>query len=259
MGVWAAPAAPKHHSKRWGGKAPELLECFWGRPDPKNRRFPAGPKATCKKNKGALSSRDPGITPGVLARSKRTIRDPVCIGTRNAGYSRDPDTARLRGCTLGAYKNQEFHKDRKSLILWVWTAPGARETLPKGGGFASRLLKGSPGHPGPPRPHPSQVQPRIRVCPRGMGIPKTGGTCNPGSWDLGPTWDPSISGRGHPGIPVCLVSGWAGTRVNCQRLISIEQKQTWWPFQMAKKYVCFKSQGAQIKPRSVELIRYNAN
>ena len=41
------PGGPKHHSKIWGAKPP----IFWngfpgppGRPDPGNRRFPAGPK-----------------------------------------------------------------------------------------------------------------------------------------------------------------------------------------------------------------------
>ena len=39
-----------------------------------------------------------------------------------------------RGCTLGAYKDYNFHEDRKSLILGVWAAPGAPETRAKGGG-----------------------------------------------------------------------------------------------------------------------------
>ncbi len=38
-----------------------------------------------------------------------------------------------RGCTLGG-KFQVF-KGRKSVILGVWAAPGARETIPLGGGL----------------------------------------------------------------------------------------------------------------------------
>lgn len=34
----------------------------------------------------------------------------------------------------------------------VGAAPGAREALPKGGGFALHLLEGSPGPPAPSRP-----------------------------------------------------------------------------------------------------------
>ncbi len=55
-----------------------------------------------------------------------------------------------RGCTLG--ENLKFVKGRKSVILRVWAAPGASETLPKGGGLRPQLLEGSPGPPGPPRP-----------------------------------------------------------------------------------------------------------
>ncbi len=36
------------------------------------------------------------------------------------------------GCTLGG--NFQFFKDRKSVILGVWAAPGARQTIPLGGG-----------------------------------------------------------------------------------------------------------------------------
>ena len=39
----------------------------------------------------------------------------------------------IRGCTLGG--NFHLFKDRKSVILGVWAAPGAPETLPKGGGL----------------------------------------------------------------------------------------------------------------------------
>ncbi len=39
-----------------------------------------------------------------------------------------------RGCTLGGYEIVKFVKDRKSVILGVWAAPEAQETLPKGGG-----------------------------------------------------------------------------------------------------------------------------
>ncbi len=39
-----------------------------------------------------------------------------------------------RGCTLGGYKIDQFFKDRKSVILGVWAAPGAPETLPKDAG-----------------------------------------------------------------------------------------------------------------------------
>ena len=35
-----------------------------------------------------------------------------------------------------------FHKDRKSLILGVWAAPGARETLPNGGGLRPQSFGG---------------------------------------------------------------------------------------------------------------------
>ena len=42
------------------------------------------------------------------------------------------DITTNRGCTLGA--NFKFVKGRKSVILGVWAAPGAPETLPKGGG-----------------------------------------------------------------------------------------------------------------------------
>ncbi len=36
-----------------------------------------------------------------------------------------------RGCTLDGY---QIFKDRESVILRAWAAPGARETIPKGGG-----------------------------------------------------------------------------------------------------------------------------
>ncbi len=39
-----------------------------------------------------------------------------------------------RGCTLDSYKISNLVKDRKSVILGVWVAPGAPETLAKGGG-----------------------------------------------------------------------------------------------------------------------------
>ena len=43
--------------------------------------------------------------------------------------------AYIRGCTVGGYKICELLKDRESVILGVWAAPGARETIPKGGGL----------------------------------------------------------------------------------------------------------------------------
>ncbi len=40
----------------------------------------------------------------------------------------------IRGCTLAWLKILELFKDRKSVILGAWVAPGALETLQKGGG-----------------------------------------------------------------------------------------------------------------------------
>jgi hypothetical protein len=57
-----------------------------------------------------------------------------------------------RGCTLALLNILEFVKDWESVILGVWVAPGAFETLQQGGGEAPHLLQGSPGRPGLPRP-----------------------------------------------------------------------------------------------------------
>ena len=47
-----------------------------------------------------------------------------------------------RGCTLGgAYKISYFFKGRKLVIWGVWGAPGAPETLQKGGGEAPRAQR----------------------------------------------------------------------------------------------------------------------
>jgi hypothetical protein len=46
----------------------------------------------------------------------------------------------------------DFFKDCKLVILGVWAAPGAPETLAKGGGLRPHLSEGSPRPPGPPRP-----------------------------------------------------------------------------------------------------------
>ncbi len=45
---------------------------------------------------------------------------------------RPPKWRPFRGCPLGG--NFHFFKDRKSVILGVWAAPGAPEALPKVGG-----------------------------------------------------------------------------------------------------------------------------
>ncbi len=55
FGVWAAAAAPKDHSRRWGAKPPAFCNGFSGcrgRPDPQNHRFPGGPKTMYSKPKG---------------------------------------------------------------------------------------------------------------------------------------------------------------------------------------------------------------
>jgi hypothetical protein len=54
----------------------------------------------------------------------------------------------LRGCTVGGYEIDQLFKDRKSVILGVWAAPGAPETLPKGRGRSpppSGMVSGAPG------------------------------------------------------------------------------------------------------------------
>ncbi len=59
----------------------------------------------------------------------------VCLRSRGPpGGPRRPRGPRrlIRGCTLGG--NFKCFKGRKSVILGVWAAPGAPETLPKGGG-----------------------------------------------------------------------------------------------------------------------------
>jgi hypothetical protein len=46
-GCLGGSGGPKNHSKRCGAKPPTFWNGFWGRrgrPDPRNRRFPAGPK-----------------------------------------------------------------------------------------------------------------------------------------------------------------------------------------------------------------------
>jgi hypothetical protein len=51
------PGGPKNHSERWGAKPPIFWHGFGGRrgrPDPKNRRFPAGPKTMHSKPKGKV-------------------------------------------------------------------------------------------------------------------------------------------------------------------------------------------------------------
>ena len=40
---------------------------------------------------------------------------------------------------------------RKSVILGVWAAPGAQESIKKCGGEAPHIFEGFPGPPGPPR------------------------------------------------------------------------------------------------------------
>ncbi len=52
----------------------------------------------------------------------------------------------LRSCTLGG--NFQFFKDRKYVILGVWAAPGARETIPLGGGLRPPPFARVSGAPG---------------------------------------------------------------------------------------------------------------
>ena len=47
----------------------------------------------------------------------------------------------IRGCTLGAYTNYNFNKDRESLILGIWAAPGVSRGPPEPPGPGSKNLK----------------------------------------------------------------------------------------------------------------------
>ena len=51
----------------------------------------------------------------------------------------------------------DFLAARRSSILGVWAAPGGREALQKGGGFAPHLFGRFPGRPRPPRPPKSTI------------------------------------------------------------------------------------------------------
>ncbi len=62
------------------------------------------------------------------------IRDLICI--------------RIRGCTLDGYKNLQLCKDLKSVILEIWAAPGAPDTLAKGGGRSPPPFGRVSGAPG---------------------------------------------------------------------------------------------------------------
>ncbi len=67
-------------------------------------------------------------------KAKRAGADPKATDT--APYEFTVVSRVIRGCTLGGYKMDQFFKDRKSVILEVWAAPGAPETLPQGGGLS---------------------------------------------------------------------------------------------------------------------------
>ncbi len=55
-------------------------------------------------------------------------------------HNNEGKTGNRPGCTLGG--NFQFSKDRKSVIWGVWAAPGARETIPLGGGIVACLRYG---------------------------------------------------------------------------------------------------------------------
>ncbi len=102
--VWGlgGPGGQTNPSKRWGAKPPTVWNGFWGRlgrPDPKNRRFPAGPKN--QKPKCAITQPPPPppipplgpggslgdcaglLSPGDLAgkrKQTRGIRERVLMG-----------------------------------------------------------------------------------------------------------------------------------------------------------------------------------
>ncbi len=63
-------------------------------------------------------------------------------------WSGGPAIKPKRGCTLAGSKVFDFVKDRKSVILGVWAAPGAPETRSKGGGRSPPpfgRISGAPG------------------------------------------------------------------------------------------------------------------
>jgi hypothetical protein len=59
-----------------------------------------------------------------------------------------PRSNGTRGCTLDGYKISKLLKDRKSVMLGVWGAPGdPGDPSKRWGGEAPHLLKESPGNP----------------------------------------------------------------------------------------------------------------
>ena len=77
-------------------------------------------------------------------------RAPLLLQQALTYDPRDPSCT-SRGCTLDGYKILELLKGRRSIILGVWAAPGAPETLPKGGGLRPPPFARVPGAPGAPR------------------------------------------------------------------------------------------------------------
>ena len=81
-------------------------------------------------------STDIGPPAGLRPAGRRAdvVSFPVAVRPKSGPEARFSARKHYRGCNLDGYKVLKLFKDRKLVILGVWAPPGARETLPKGGG-----------------------------------------------------------------------------------------------------------------------------
>ncbi len=158
-----------------------------------------------------------------MARSRRESVEPPFQTTLLYVYVLSWDLT-LRGCTLDGYHFFELFKDRKSVILGVWAAPGGPETLAKGGGRSPPPFGRVSGPPRPPNPpkwpmptlkkikFPPQVQPRLLTR---TSVGKSG------LWILGLVGFGPCSGQTWPQDPL----NGSGSKNDAER----KKKQPWGP------------------------------